>query len=112
MTRNLWEYASIATLSLVCIAGCAEEPGSGNEMTNTAAVAGASNHDEDVDRFLPDYVREDEMFADDRLEYDVSNGLVTVRGTLDNEAERDALTRRIRRVPGVRDVNAAGITVG
>jgi osmotically-inducible protein OsmY len=69
-------------------------------------------YDDDVDGFLDDYVREDERFGDDTLDFEVNEGVVTVTGQLDDQEELDALQARIRRVPGVRDVNAERVQVG
>lgn len=68
-------------------------------------------YDDNIDTFLGEYVRESEMFADDELEYDVEQGVVTVTGELDSQEELTALQARVRRVPGVRDLNVAGVRV-
>jgi osmotically-inducible protein OsmY len=87
--------------------GAADAPG-----TAGTTGAGMVNYDTDIDTFLTDYIREDTMFADDDLDYEVSNGNVAVRGTVDSEAERTALNNRIGRVPGVRGVDLANVNVG
>ena len=108
--RNGLYRLGLVGCAAIGIAACEGSPVPGDnqtEMTRTAALAGAPgpNYDADVDLFLSDYVREDAAFADDDLDYDVERGVVTVRGIVDSEAERDALVRRLRRVPGVKDVN-------
>lgn len=82
--------------------------------TDYAAIptANYTMYDEDIERFLPHYVREDERFLDDSLDYDVNEGLVTVKGELPSEEEFTALQSRIRRVPGVRDLDVRGVRVG
>ena len=77
------------------------------------AEAGRSAyHDRDLNQFLPDYMREHSLFADDDLRYEVKEGLVRVRGTVDNQPERDELERRLRRVPAVREVDLTGVQIG
>lgn len=67
--------------------------------------------DNQLDQFLTNYVAENEMFADDPLDYDVAKGVVVVRGTVDSEAEREALVQRVRQVPGVREVDVSNLTI-
>lgn len=93
------------------VGSCAAER-QDEETVNTAAEAGRwSPHDESLEGFLPGYVQDHAMFGNDDLQYTVKDGLVTARGAVDNEAERDELERRIRRVPAVRDVEMRGVTV-
>jgi osmotically-inducible protein OsmY len=56
--------------------------------------------------------RRSSIFGDDDLRYEVKEGSVRVHGTVDNQAEREELERRIRRVPGVRDVDMSGVGLG
>ena len=107
------------TVSLVCataltLGGCTGgERTPDEEMAGTVADAGRSAYDDsDLNNFLPDYVREHSVFADDDLQYQVAEGRVRVSGTVSNEAERQELERRIRRVPGVREVDLTGVRVG
>lgn len=114
MTSSKWAWAATTLYLLLITLACG--PGAGvenkQEMEGTAAMAGASEYDRQARAFLPGYIGEKEMFRDDRLEFEVRNGVVTVRGTVDDEAERRALVERVRGVPGVRDVRAEGLNLG
>lgn len=116
MGGRTWMFG-LATCAAIAIAACEGSPVPGDnqtEMTNTAARGGAPGpgYDADVDLFLPDYIREDAAFSDDELDYDVERGVVRVRGAVDSQTERDSLVRRLRRVPGVKDVDASQLRVG
>jgi hypothetical protein len=47
---------------------------------------------------------QDSGLADKQLTVQASNGVVTIAGTVDNEAQRDAAARQAASVPGVREV--------
>ena len=114
-SHKSWRIGLVSA-AIAALPACDHTPGPGDasEMTNTARLAGASgaSYDSDVDLFLPEYVREHHLLADDELEYDVANGAVTIRGSVDSDSERDQLERRVRRVPGVREVDLSGVQVG
>ncbi len=101
--------AATALLSLGVVACSTEGPVEGHAP---AAIANVPNFDADIGRFLRDYVGEDDSLADDSLDYVVDQGRVRVRGSVDNENERERLSRRIRAVPGVRDVDVREIAIG
>ena len=129
MTRRTWNVAAIAPTAVLALAVAACGPdvddrvgendapyrtpvaGDTSGTPGAGTGAGTANYDTDIDGFLTDYIREDEMFADNDLDYDVSNGQVTVRGTVDSEAERNALDTRIDRVPGVQGVDVANVDI-
>lgn len=118
-----WKQVALASVVAVSLAGCGREGPATNERIGDEGVAGTTGiregaeagfgvADDDVDTFLDGYVREDERFADDTLNYEVNNGIVTATGQVDSQEELTALQSRIRRVPGVRDLNASGVRVG
>lgn len=82
--------------------------GTGGEVTPTTGYA---DLDRDIDSFLDGYIEMDERFSDNQLNFDVENGVVTVRGTVDSMEERDALLDRLRDVPGVRNVRSDELMV-
>lgn len=101
---------AVATGSL---GGCTTDERAREETLGTAREAGAAaSDDEGLHNFLPEYIRENSIFGDDDLRYEVKEGRVRVHGTVDNQAEREELERRIRRVPGVRDVDMSGVGMG
>jgi hypothetical protein len=104
MRKRSWIV--LAALLAAAAGGCADEPEAVLERGE------ASYYDGDVHDFLPDYIDEHPMFTDNELDYWVKEGRVSARGALDTEEERGELERRIRRVPGVRDVDVTGIAVG
>ena len=129
MTRRTWNVAAIAPAAVLALAVAACGPdvddrvgendapyrtpvaGDTSGTPGAGSGAGMASYDTDIAGFLTNYIREDQMFADNDLDYDVSNGQVTVRGTVDSEAERNALNTRIGRVPGVQGVDLAHVKV-
>jgi hypothetical protein len=102
-----WTRARTIVLLAAAFAACREAPTSEYDDDKEGASFDRAIHD-----FLPDYVERHPMFLDDELEYWVKDGRVTARGSLDSDAEREELDRRIRRIPAVRDVDLSGVTVG
>lgn len=91
---------------------CTAEPVR-EETAGTVMEAGApAYHDSDLRDFLPDHIQEHSILGDDDLQFTVKEGVVSVRGAVDNQKERDELERRVRRVPGVRDVDMSGVSFG
>jgi osmotically-inducible protein OsmY len=109
---RLRQTGSAVLTAALCLTlwGCTTDD-EDREAVNTIQDAGVSDHDEDLHEFLPDYVDDDELFTDNQLDYNVENGVVRVRGDVDNDAERERLIERVRRVPGVREVNADAVTI-
>lgn len=101
-------YAAVIVLGCAT-AACTDEPA---DRHDPAAYANVPNVDPEIDSFLRDYLRQLAMFADDTLDYEVRGGRVSVRGAVDNEEERTELSRRIRALPGVRDVDVRDIRIG
>ena len=121
MTLGHCKHLAIAATLAVGLAACAEEtPYEKEPVPVTAGTAGIANnevfdwntYDRDMQSFLGDYNREHEMFADDTLEYEVRQGTVNVTGDLDSQQELTELQTRIRRIPGVRNVNVGNVRVG
>ena len=114
--RDLKYFALAFALAVgVSACGAADGPYENREVAGTTGAAGAGHpgtYDNDIDTFLGEYIREDTMFGDNELDFDVREGLVRVTGDVDNEAERTALQNRIRRVPGVREVDLQGVRMG
>ena len=105
--RFAWHLAVVA-LAL----GTATCTGSSVDERGPAAYANVPTMDPDLDRFIGGYLRETQLFADDTLEHEVREGRVALRGAVDNEAERKELDRRVRSIPGVKDVDLSEIRIG
>lgn len=115
---NGWTRLLMAVLlagGLALVGACADERESGMEPLGTETPAagtggevtpttGYADLDSDIDSFLDGYIEMDNRFSDNQLDFDVENGVVTVRGSVDSSEERDTLLERLRDVPGVRNV--------
>lgn len=114
-----WQIAAVAAALVVAVA-CADEGrepaagpvGTAGQINTAPGYDHTSYYDGSVHDFLPDYIGENPLFADDDLEFWVKDGRVGARGAVDSQAERDELERRLRRVPSVRDVDMSGVTFG
>lgn len=112
MQPRLWTAAAVLTLLPLGLPACG-----GDDDVKVETLGAIPDESEmrdteaQLDAFLTDYVAEDPRFADDPLDYDIVKGVVTIRGTVDSEAERDALAARVRRVPGIRDVDVTKLTI-
>ena len=69
--------------------GLYEEGSASGWYSDTVGTSGS--YDSDIDRLLAEHYRDNEMFEDDTFDFDVSNGVVTITGEVDNPVERDAL---------------------
>ena len=111
-----WRVLAAATMFAVIAVGCAGEPyeedtgvyddSIGRGTTDVAYGA----YDAEITPFLERHYRDYDEFADDNLAFDVREGIVSVRGEVDSIAERDRLVSWVDEVPGVREVNATGLT--
>lgn len=114
-----WRIAA-ASAALVMAVACADQGrersggpiGTAGQLNTSPGYDTSSYYDGNVHDFLPDYIDENPLFADDELEFWVKDGRVGARGAVDSQAERDELERRLRRVPSVRDVDMSGVTFG
>ena len=82
--------------------------------TDVVRVAGSDDgvFDREISPFLAEYYHDLEAFRDDRVTFEVSDGVVTVTGTVDSVEERDQLVAWVNAVPGVREVPSDQVTVG
>jgi osmotically-inducible protein OsmY len=65
-------------------------------------------YEAEIGPFLNDHYRDNPMSADDEINFDVQNGVVTLTGDVDSAAERDQLVQWANAVPGVREVKTDG----
>ena len=88
------------------------EEGAGVDRTGYTATADIGRLDNDIGSFLTEYYDDYEMFRDDNLTFDVREGVVTVTGALDSQAERSALVGWLNAVPGVQRVEDTNLGIG
>lgn len=78
-------------------------------VLGAAVVAGAQKQDPPSDDYLYDVVRRrltsDPVVKGGALEVEVKNGVVTLKGKVDQEKQKERATRIVRKVRGVRDVD-------
>jgi osmotically-inducible protein OsmY len=55
-------------------------------------------------RHLNQAVRDDELVRDRDIEFDVNNGVVTVKGRVRTAAEKTRVSEIVRAAPGVKDL--------
>jgi hypothetical protein len=102
-----WPALILAVVLTTGLSACRDDPESDIDERGQASFYDGNIHD-----FLPDYIDQNPMFMDDELEFWVKDGKVSARGSVDSEQERTELERHVRRVPAVRDVDVAGVSVG
>jgi osmotically-inducible protein OsmY len=98
-------YGCAAALSWLAVAGCDRTPGTDQDRTaadNTAATTADDRHSDPLitARIQAKYFTSSDVKAH-RIDVDTRNGLVTLEGTVDSEAQREAAASIARTVDGV-----------
>jgi osmotically-inducible protein OsmY len=63
-----------------------------------------SDQDSLIRDTLRDEVSKDQVLQDRSINFDVNNGVVTVKGTVRSAAEKDKINQMVKAVPGVKDM--------
>lgn len=98
-------YCCAAALSLLAVAGCNRTPRPDTVATSTETAASATADQQHSDPLITGRIQAKYFASPDvkahRIDVDTRNGLVTLEGTVDSEAQRDAAASIARTVDGV-----------
>lgn len=80
-------------------------------VANLLKVVGKLRPDREIEHDLVTYLQWSPIVDLDAVEYQVENGLVKIKGTIDHIAHKYTLARDIEKIDGVVDVDVSGLRV-
>lgn len=81
------------------------------DVVNLIKVVGKPRPDRDIERDVVFYLQSSSLVNLDDIEYRVTDGMVTVKGTIDNLTHKYAIANDLEKIHGVRGVDVRGLTV-
>jgi len=81
------------------------------EVVNLIKVVGPPRPDRDIEKDVVFYLQSSSIVNLDEVDYAVTNGVVTLKGKIDNLSHKFAIANDLEKIHGVRGVDVSGLTV-
>jgi len=81
------------------------------EVVNLIKVVGPPRPDRDIEKDVVFYLQSSSLVNLDEVDYAVTNGMVTLKGKIDNLSHKFAIANDLEKIHGVRGVDVSGLTV-